>query len=160
MAKKFTHTKFTQQDRIDIAQRVFDHMAKGLSLRKACETVGVNVMTVGHWIDADPELQLQYTRARESLHDYIAQEIMDIADADPRETPSGQIDPAAVQKQKLQIESRKWLLSKVAPKKYGDKLELSGDKENPLKIEQTIDVSKLSTQALAEIIAVKDANGK
>ena len=36
----------------------------------------------------------------------------------------------------LQIDTRKWLLSKLAPKKYGDKIELSGDKDNPLMIQQ------------------------
>ena len=33
---------------------------------------------------------------------------------------------------KLQIDTRKWMLSKMLPKIYGDKLELTGDKENPL----------------------------
>jgi len=37
-----------------------------------------------------------------------------------------------VQKHKLQVDTRKWLLSKLAPKKYGDKLEVSGDAANPL----------------------------
>jgi len=38
------------------------------------------------------------------------------------------------------VDTRKWLLSKLAPKKWGDKLELSGDPENPLlqKIERVI----------------------
>ena len=39
-----------------------------------------------------------------------------------------------VNHRRLQIEARKWLLSKVAPKKYGDKLELSGDEKAPLSI--------------------------
>jgi hypothetical protein len=43
----------------------------------------------------------------------------------------------------------------LAPKKYGDRLELAGDKENPLQV-QTIDASKLSTDVLAQIIAAKD----
>jgi hypothetical protein len=56
---------------------------------------------------------------------------MDISDKDVGIT-DGKKDWAAVQKHKLQVDSRKWLLSKLAPKKYGDKLELSGDNENPL----------------------------
>jgi hypothetical protein len=48
-------------------------------------------------------------------------------------------------------------LSKLAPKKYGDKLELSGDAANPLHVKQTIDASKLTTDALAQIMAAKDA---
>jgi hypothetical protein len=41
-----------------------------------------------------------------------------------------------VQKQKLRMDTRKWLLSKMAPKKYGDKLELSGDDKSPLTIQR------------------------
>jgi hypothetical protein len=37
-----------------------------------------------------------------------------------------------VQKQRLQVDTRKWLLSKLAPKKFGDKIEVSGDPANPL----------------------------
>jgi hypothetical protein len=37
-----------------------------------------------------------------------------------------------VQKQRLQVDSRKWLLSKMLPKVYGDKIELSGDASAPL----------------------------
>jgi hypothetical protein len=42
-------------------------------------------------------------------------------------TGEGKVDNAMVQKQRLRVDTRKWLLSKLAPKKYGDKLELSGD---------------------------------
>ena len=42
------------------------------------------------------------------------------------------LDPVAVQRNKLRVDARKWVLSKLAPKKYGDKLELSGDKNAPL----------------------------
>jgi hypothetical protein len=36
----------------------------------------------------------------------------------------------------LRMEGRKWSLSKMAPKKYGDKLELSGDEHAPVSIER------------------------
>jgi hypothetical protein len=41
-----------------------------------------------------------------------------------------------VQKQSLRVDTRKWLLSKMAPKKYGDKLELTGDDKSPLTIQR------------------------
>jgi hypothetical protein len=55
-------------------------------------------------------------------------------------TDSGATDSGAVQKQRLQVDTRKWLLSKLAPKKWGDKLELSSDPENPLfeKLERVV----------------------
>ena len=50
--------------------------------------------------------------------------------------PDGKKDWAAVQKHKLQVDTRKWLLSKLAPKKFGDKLELTGDPDRPLAIQK------------------------
>ena len=41
-----------------------------------------------------------------------------------------------MQKHKLQVDTRKWLLSKLAPKKYGEKLELTGDPDRPLAIQK------------------------
>ena len=37
-----------------------------------------------------------------------------------------------IQRSRVRIDARKWLLSKLAPKKYGDKLEFAGDPNNPI----------------------------
>jgi hypothetical protein len=62
----------------------------------------------------------------------MASEVMELADSEVPETGDGKKDWQAIQKHKLQVDTRKWLLSKLAPKKYGDKLEVSGDAANPL----------------------------
>ena len=38
----------------------------------------------------------------------------------------------ATNHRRLQIDTRKWLLSKLLPKKYGDKLEISDNRADPL----------------------------
>jgi hypothetical protein len=38
--------------------------------------------------------------------------------------PDGRVDSAAVQHQRLRVDSRKWLLSKIVPKIYGDRVAL------------------------------------
>jgi uncharacterized protein YhaN len=128
----------TEEEKIEIASQVFALMRKGNSAFKACQIVGIPQSTLNEWLNNNPALVAEYTRAREDLHEHIAAEIIAIADAPVGSTDSGATDNGAVQKQKLQIDSRKWLLSKLAPKKYGDKLELSGDAQNPLAI-QTIE---------------------
>ena len=65
----------------------------------------------------------------------MAAETLAIADEPVGSTDSGATDSGAVQKQRLQVDTRKWLLSKLAPKRYGDKITLAGDEENPLKVE-------------------------
>ena len=140
----------------EIIQNVLDGMAiGGLSCFKACQAAGVPNSTFMRWVDADAKLAERYAHAREDLIERMANEVLELADSEVPETGDGKRDWQAIQQRKLQVDSRKWLLSKLAPKKYGDRLELAGDKENPLQV-QTIDASKLSTDVLAQIIAAKD----
>jgi len=140
----------------EIIQNVLDGMAiGGLSCFKACQAAGVPNSTFMRWVDADAKLAERYAHAREDLIERMANEVLELADSEVPETGDGKRDWQAIQQRKLQVDSRKWLLSKLAPKKYGDRLELAGDKENPLQV-QTIDASKLSTEVLAQIIAAKD----
>jgi hypothetical protein len=124
------------EEREIIARQVFNEMRQGLSAYKACVKVGVPQGTFNGWLNEDEELAEDYARAREELHEFIAAEIMAIADAPVPSNEKGGVDPGAIQKQKLQVDTRKWLLSKLAPKKFGDKIELSGDANNPIKIER------------------------
>jgi hypothetical protein len=128
---KTSRTSPGSNERSKVSQMVLDGMRNGLSAFKACQVAGVPQSTFSRWCDDDATLAESYARAREDLIERMATEIMDISDQDVGIT-DGKKDWAAVQKHKLQVDSRKWLLSKLAPKKYGDKLELSGDNENPL----------------------------
>lgn len=152
-----TKTAKPERDKDAISQSVLQGMRDGLSAFKACQAAGVPQSTFNRWVDADAKLAEDYAHAREDLIERMANEVLDLADSEVPETGDGKRDWQAIQQRKLQVDSRKWLLSKLAPKKYGDRLELAGDKENPLQV-QTIDASKLPTDVLAQIIAAKDAN--
>lgn len=124
------------QDREDLAKKVLEGMHGGLSCFKACQAAGVPHSTFIGWVNVDPELADRYTRAREDLIERMAQEVLELSDVDVGLQPDGKRDWAAVQKHKLQVDTRKWLLSKLAPKKFGDKLELTGDPDRPLAIQK------------------------
>ncbi len=79
----------------------------------------------------------QYTRAREAQADFLAEDTIEIADNatndwmatnDP-ENPGYTLNGEHVQRSRLRVDARKWFASKVAPKKYGEKigLEHSGE---------------------------------
>lgn len=158
MATKRTEkTAKPDRDKAAICQAVLQGMRDGLSAFKACQAAGVPQSTFNRWVDADAKLAEDYAHAREDLIERMANEVLELADSEVPETGDGKRDWQAIQQRKLQVDSRKWLLSKLAPKKYGDRLELAGDKENPLQV-QTIDATKLPTDVLAQIIAAKDAN--
>jgi hypothetical protein len=124
------------EKRKQLAQAVIESMTDGMSLRKACQEVGVKASTFLDWVDKSTELAEQYTRARAMLLEHMAEDLMQIADEPVPSTQSGSYDTGAVQKQRLQVDTRKWLLSKLAPKKYGEKMQLSGDAENPIAIQK------------------------
>lgn len=111
-------------------------MRNGLSLRQSSENANVKAQTFLSWVDQDKDLSEQYARARSDMIDKIADDIIKIADEEMIPTGEGKVDNAMVQKQRLRVDTRKWLLSKLAPKKYGDKLELSGDDKSPLTIQR------------------------
>lgn len=128
-------TKPDSPERARIADQVLAGMGQGLSAFKACEAAGIPHSTFMGWLDNDAELVNRYTRARENLIERMANEIIEISDKDV-EIQDGKRDWAAVQKHKLQVDTRKWLLSKLAPKKYGDKVgvEVTGEGGGPIQI--------------------------
>lgn len=109
--------------------QILDAMCEGVSLRTACKTYDVAVSTFLLWVKEDQTLAEQYAHARARLLDVQAEELEEIgAKAAMAETA---VEVAGL---RLQSDNRKWLLSKLAPKKYGDKLELAGDPANPVGI--------------------------
>jgi hypothetical protein len=106
-----------------ITSTVLEAMREGSSLRQACIEAGVSVSCFMVWVGADAAIQEQYIHAREALMDKMADDILKYADEAVGMTDNGSTDSGAVQKQKLQVDARKWLLSKLAPKKYGEKVE-------------------------------------
>jgi hypothetical protein len=126
-------------EREALAKAVLDGMAlEGLSCFKSCEAVGVPIGTFIGWTVEDAGLAERYTRARETLVERMAAETLAIADMPVGSTEHGATDSGAVQKQRLQVDTRKWLLSKIAPRKYGDKVTLAGDEDNPMKADISV----------------------
>lgn len=80
------------------------------------------------WLDGSrPEFSEQYARAREAQADKLAEEALTIADDGRNDTytdADGNVktDSEVIQRSKLRVDTRKWLASKMAPKKYGDKV--------------------------------------
>lgn len=116
-------TKPGSPERAAIAEVVLQGMNGGLSCFKACQAAGVPHNTFLRWVDDDPQLADRYTGARHNLIERMANELLDISDAPVPTTDSGATDSGAVQDKRLRVDTRKWLLSKLAPKKYGDKIE-------------------------------------
>ena len=147
--------RLNKEEKIEIIEKVIDLVGNhGKSLKAACDSIPTDCHNFTKWINDYPEYLPKYARAREDLYDHIANEIMTLSDNSPRINPLGCVDAGDVALRRLQVDSRKWFLSKVAPRKYGEKLEITGDKDNPLEInnKMTLDVTRLSSSTLKEII--------
>lgn len=108
---------------------ILEAMCEGESLRSACKTFDVSVSTFLGWVAEDKALAEQYAGARARLLDVQAEELEEIGDQAAKAETA--VEVAGL---RLKSDNRKWLLSKLAPKKYGDKLELAGDPANPVGI--------------------------
>jgi phage terminase small subunit len=93
------------------------------------------ISTFFRWIRTHKEFQKQYARATEERSEAMAEEILDIADDSPNAIKGiDRSDNARVQAHRLRVETRKWLMAKMKPKKYGDKLDVTsgGEKVVPI----------------------------
>jgi hypothetical protein len=95
-----------------IADAICGRLAEGESLRAICADEAMPAQgAVFRWLGAHEAFRGQYARAREAQADAYADAVVQIAD---------EATNAAIAR--LQVDARKWAASKLAPKKYGDKV--------------------------------------
>lgn len=95
------------------AERIFAWMQEGKSLRKICRENNWPHSTVLTWLNN--EFSDQYTQAQERRADFFFEEILEIAD-------NCLPDKEEVAAAKLKIDTRKWIMGKMSPKKYSDRV--------------------------------------
>lgn len=81
------------------------------------------------WMRGDGEtekaLRSQYEDAKEEQVEFLGEEILEISDGEMK----GKAD---VQHARLKIDSRKWLMGKLKPRKFGDRMALTDGDGKPL----------------------------
>ena len=125
----------------ELADKVCQKIAQGYSMRTVCSYDDMPaISTLFKWIREKPEFSQQYAYATQERTEAMAEDILDIADDGSNDlmtiqkgNESYEIENKEVtNRSRLRVDTRKWLMSKMKPKKYGEKLELAGDKDNPL----------------------------
>jgi hypothetical protein len=103
--------------REELADRICEGLMNGESLIKVCSAKGMpDRVTVIRWMGRDPVFATRIAHAREAQQDFEIDACIDMAD---KATPE---DWQAV---KLRIWARQWRASKLAPKKYGDRVDMN-----------------------------------
>lgn len=146
----------------ELAEAICKRMSAGESLRKICTFEGMPpTSTVMRWLLAHPEFREQYEQAREAQADFLADEMLQIADDSSRDyidTETGKkLNAEYVQRSRLRVDTRKWLLSKLFPKKYGDLVRVADAEGNKLPEPATVDPIELARRILFLVTSAQQA---
>jgi hypothetical protein len=115
----------------EIAEAICERIANGETLRAIGRDPGMpDKRTVLRWREAHPDFAPRYARAVSQRAEHWAEEIIEISDdssGDRLGLPDGSssTDQEHIQRSRLRVDSRKWLLSKLLPKQYGDRVEIN-----------------------------------
>ncbi len=143
-------TRYTPEVAADICTR----LAEGESLRSICDDAAIPARsTVLGWLfDGEHEEFIDlYACASEAQAEGRADEIVDIADdvsSDFTKDKDGKavVDHENIQRSRLRVDARKWIAAKLLPKRYGDKLQHTGDGGGPIRVRP--DLSKFTDEEL------------
>jgi hypothetical protein len=133
-------SKYSKELGLQICRRI----AEGESVRHIVKDEKMPAAsTIFRWLldDEHKEFWEQYEKSRNIQAELMFEEILDIADENHDdwltiEKKSGSYEipnKEVVMRSRLRVDTRKWFLSKVLPKKFGDKMDItSGNKPIPL----------------------------
>ena len=116
-----TDTRYSQMLADELCRRI----SEGTPLRQAVREVegAPPEATVRGWVrDNRQGFATRYEAARRLQADSWADELVLLANRDD-------LDP---QEKRVRIDTLKWLCSKILPRRYGERLLMAGDPENPI----------------------------
>lgn len=123
----------------EVKGEIIRRMCEGESLRAICRTEGYPApSTVIGWTNEDAEFAEQYARARDERADTYFDRLDDVSEA--AEQAENAVQVAGL---RLKADNIKWQLARMAPKKYGDKIEttVQGPDGGPVKNETTVTIT-------------------
>ena len=121
---------YSESQKTEIIAEICERISKGESLRSVLRSENMPALpTFFEWIDNNKDFANQYARATELRAETIFEDILNISDStdnDIIELPDGSevTNHHVINRDRLRVDSRKWMLSKMMPKKYGEKLDI------------------------------------
>ena len=101
-----------------LVDTICEQIAMGRSLVNICAELDLSYSQVMVWLQKYPDFTDKYARAKEAQADWYADEMLSVID-------NAKSDRNEIERAKVKIEALKWIASKLKPKKYGDKLDLT-----------------------------------
>ena len=119
----------------ELVDRIITGVATGKTITAVCrdDPALPEPLTVFRWLHDSPEAGKRYREAMLARTDVMHEQIIDISDETARdyiETDSGpKLNPEHIQRSRLRVNTRQWLMERMQPKKYGSQLSISGSVE-------------------------------
>ena len=134
-------------------EKVFDSIIEDIEHGYPLRTVLKNgdnpsSRTFYKWLDEDEEKVKRYACACEARAEQIFEDILDIADdqsGDVKVSEDGtkSFDSEFAARSKIKIDARKWMVGKLNPKRFGDKMQV----DQNLKVEAIVWVEEKTYEA-------------
>ncbi len=157
-SRRVDATRKAQRPRInrEKVERTLEALEQGTPLRQALRDEGISWARWVRWVREDEALRERYYLVRDAYLDWLAEEVIEIADSATAAQTTAEVHAA-----RLRFDARRWYLSKLAPKRYGDKVavEHSGSDGGPIqhRHEHRLDQEQVDAVARALKARVKSA---
>lgn len=133
---------------------IIDEITEGKSIRAILREAKIKLPSNRlflKWVAEDESLSKQYAYSMGLRADLMFEDMLDIADSvedDLIILPDGRevVNNNVIQRDKLRVDTRKWALSRMNPKKYGEKVDLSSSDGSMTP--KVLDLAQLSTEEL------------
>lgn len=155
---------WTEEKKLKASKYIFDEIVKGSSVRSILHPKKRNkdelpsYVTFLEWLSSDEDLANQYARAMEWRAEGLLEDTIEIADDTSNDLViEKEVDGIRIMKPdkdhilrtRLKIEARQFALRKMAPKKYGERLDVtSGGKELASKIDLSYNGSLVNLRGI------------
>lgn len=122
----------------ELAEAICNEVANGTSLKAICRVEGMPARSaVMGWMRDHEEFEILYTRAKEWSTEAMADDIMEIADNSSNDfipdnymqghTPGFRVDSEHINRSRLRVETRKYLMAQLKPRKYGAHVDVTSN---------------------------------
>jgi hypothetical protein len=121
-------------DLTEVQDAILQRVINGEGIATICRDASMpSKAIVFRWLAANEAFRQAYKVAAELRGEHIFEEALEIANQQPprvivqtgENTTESRVDAGAVQHAKLKIDTLKWAASKLNPKRYGDKIDVT-----------------------------------
>jgi hypothetical protein len=124
---------YSKEDKESLFSLLLLEVENGFAITNICSRDGMPILsTIHNWMDNDEGMKEAYLKAVNIRSERIFEEILMIADKQDKDVYYDKdgnevVDHNVVNRSRLQVDTRKWMLGKMNPRKYGEKLDVTSD---------------------------------